>query len=159
MGDFVLNESLTWQAAIQQDPRIAATFVSRPQKILLQAGHQVYKFTEFSLYGPNGVTPWWSSVTPVLPGDTGLRGLQEGAERLGVEASEFARVRNAVSLGWSNSMSQLLRAHLTVRVYAFAGPAAGQHVDSPVGSPKVLFIGGAIQLYIPQLKAAMIAPD
>ena len=116
----------------------------------MNGGHQLYKFTQHSLSYKGRITPWWSSVNLVIPGDTGLKLLLERSERLGVKPAEFARARNAVTNQW-NSMSGLLIGRLIVPAYGFVGRVATQRMDEDPAYKNVKFIGGAIQIWIPNL--------
>lgn len=114
--------------------------------------HLNYSITLFH----NGkATPWWSSVVPINPADTGLDVLLERAARLKTSAASFARARNAVTQQW-NSMSGLLVAETMTPVYAFVGRVAHQPYDERPEFSNVVFIGGAIQLWIPNLTASHV---
>jgi len=126
-----------------------------PQKTLLQAGHRLYKFTQYGLFHNGKTTAWWSSVLPIDQADTGLDVLLERAARLKTTAAEFARARNAVTKHW-NSMSGLLVAEIMSPVYAFVGRVAHQSFDERPEYHNVFFIGGATQLWIPNLTPSHI---
>jgi hypothetical protein len=144
----ILNQDLNFSDAPAE---VKSGFSGRPpRKILLAAGHELYKFTQYDLIHNGKVTPWWSSVKPIDSNDTGLEGLLERSGRLGTTAADFARARNAVTKQW-NSMSGLLLATLTSPVYAFVGRVAHQRFDDHPEYHNVVFIGGAIQLWIPNL--------
>jgi hypothetical protein len=129
------------------------------RKQFLGIGHQLYKFTHHPLFKSDGTaTPWWSSVRPLDPNDPGLEGTVERAERLGVSAPKFARARTAVRWQW-NQMTGLLRARLLVPVYALLGRCAGQPYDEADPLANVVFIGGAWQLWIPNLSQREIVED
>lgn len=150
----ILNENLT-AGELPADVQRAFTG-GQPRKIQLQSGHQLFKFTQYALFGSSGeVTPWWSSVNPVTPSDSGLEMLLVRAARNGTTPADFARARNAVTNQW-NSMSGLLIAKLRQPVYAFVGRVSGQRYDTRPAFRNVLFIGGAIQLWIPNLNFAQI---
>ncbi len=114
------------------------------------------KFTDRPLVQSTGrISPWWSSVEPIASGDTGLAGLLERAERLGVSREEFARARSAVTQQW-NSMSGLMIIRLLVPAYGFVGRCAAQLVDEQsVYMRNVVFIGGAWQSICPAWKLSM----
>jgi len=143
------------------NPTVLKSFRNQSmRKILLDAGHELYKFTSHPLLGsPKGITPYWFSLSP-LEGDRGLAGLMHDAETVHTEAKDFARARAAVAPQWGNSMSNLLRARLMTSAYAFVGQAAGQPCedDPPSAQPmaRVFLIGGAMQLWIPNLTTASI---
>lgn len=120
------------------------------------AGYQLYKFTQYPLLGSDGrVSPWWSSVEPLGGNDPGLAETLKRAERLGVHAAEFARARSAVVKQW-NSMTGLLIAQLTAPVFGFVGTVAHQPIDESPVFRNVVFIGGAKQIWLPNLTAAQI---
>jgi hypothetical protein len=144
----MLNEDLQL-TALPADVRRA--FVGKIQRQPLPAGHELYKFTHHPLFKPDGtVTPWWSSVEPLTPEDPGLEGTLKRAADLGVAAAEFVRARTAVTRQW-NRMSGLLVVRLLVTVVGFAGRCANQQMDDAPEFANVVFIGGAWQLYIPNL--------
>jgi hypothetical protein len=126
-----------------------------PRKLLLASRTELYKFTQYGLFHNGHVSPWWSSVLPIDRNDTGLEELLERSGRLGTAAADFARARNAVTKQW-NSMSGLLLAVLTSPVYAFVGRVRHQQYDNRPEFHNVVFIGGATQLWIPNLTAAQI---
>ena len=148
-----LNEALQFNNV---PPDVKRAFAGgMPQKTLLQPGHRLYKFTEYELFHNGEATAWWSSVFPMNSADTGLEQLLERAARTGGSPAEFARARNAVTKQW-NSMSGLLLAALTSPVYGFVGRVAHQQFDKGSAYCNVVFIGGAIQLWIPNLTAAYV---
>jgi hypothetical protein len=89
--------------------------------------------------------------------DAGLAALLERGVGLGVGAAEFARARSAVTRQW-NSMSGLLIARLVQPVYGFIGRCAAQPIDDAVG-PKVVWIAGAWQAYVPNLTPRRIVVE
>lgn len=147
-ADLVLNETLEFADA-PFDVRRA--FSGRVTKMRLVSGHQLYKFTDRGLFQAGNVTPWWSSVKPINSEDTGLDNFIERTESLDVPADQFARARNAVTAEW-NGMDDLLTARLLTAVFGFAGRAAHQNINQRTADANVVFIGGAIQLWIPNLK-------
>jgi hypothetical protein len=151
----ILNDTIRFEMA----PENVRKAFRRQQatKKLLHSGHQLYKFTGYSLFRPDGsVTPFWFSVSPITPGDTGLAGLQERSVVLTSEASTTARARGAVTRQW-NPMTGLLRARLVAPVYGFIGQCSGQPIDEAPSN--VFFIGGAWQLWIPNLTAQTITQE
>ena len=149
----ILNQNLNFSDAPTE---VKAGFSGGPpRKILLATGDELYKFTQYDLIHNGKVTPWWSSVKPIDSNDTGLEGLLERSGRLGTTSADFARARNAVTKQW-NSMNGLLLAALTSPAYAFVGRVAHQRFDDRPEYHNVVFIGGAIQLWIPNLTAAHI---
>ena len=153
----ILNEDLRFGDVDDADVRRA--FVGGDAvHTKLAIGHQLYKFTEHSLVYRGKVTPWWSSVLPINSSDTGLAVLLERAKRLGVNPNYFSRVRNAVTEEW-NSMDRLLRVTLRVPVYGFVGPTADQKVNKKKTSRNVVWIGGATQLWIPNLTLQHVKED
>jgi hypothetical protein len=123
----------------------------------LDPGFELYKFTHFPLCDPDGrVTPWWFSVTPLFPTDPGLAGVIKQSNNLGNGPRVYSRARAAVTNQW-NHMTNLLKARLLEPIPAFAGRCAGQLVDNEdPGMKNVFFIGGAYQLWIPNLTASQI---
>jgi hypothetical protein len=151
----ILNEHLRFDNA-PSDVRRA--FRGRVEKRLLLPGRELYKFTQATISrGPGGVTPWWSSVIPLSAEDPGLEGTLERAERLGVLPEEFMRSRAAVTRQW-NTLKNLVRVELKTAIYAFFGQCSAQHVDdgSDPDLANVVFIGGAWQLWIPNLSRSAI---
>ena len=134
----------------------------RARKVLLHAKQQFYKFTDASLVRPPrkpgdkpSVSPWWSAVEPIVEQDTGLQGLLDRADNLGVSPATFARARNAVTKQW-NSMSGLVIMQLLTPAYGFVGGVAHQPIDERKDYKNVVFIGGAIQVYIPSLGPSQV---
>jgi hypothetical protein len=72
---------------------------------------------------------------------------------LGVSAKQFSRARNAVTLEW-NSMENLLIVSLTVAAFGFFGMASHQRMEQDPSMSNVVWIGGATQLWIPNLSVA-----
>ena len=129
------------------------------RKQLLEIGHQLYKFTHYPLFRSDGTaTPWWSSVEPLDPTDPGLVGTVERAKKLGASPTDFARARTAVTRQW-NQMRGLLRVRLLVPVFALRGRCASQPYDGASHLANVVFIGGAWQLWIPNLSRREIVAE
>jgi hypothetical protein len=125
---------------------------------LLGINHKLYKFTSHPLFGPGGkVTPFWSSVEPIAPGDPGWEEGQRRAAHIDASQVDTARARAAVTRQW-NSMQGQIRARLCTPVYAFVGQCSGQRIDAE-SDANVFFIGGAWQLWIPNLTSKHIALD
>jgi hypothetical protein len=145
----ILNEQLTFESAASDVRR--AFLGQRAERRLLFGGFQLYKFTQYALFKPDGsVTPWWSSVAPLAVGDPGLEGTLERAQKIGANVQQFVRARTAVTNQW-NALSGTLRARLVLPVYGFAGRCAGQPFDQDLALANVIYIGGAWQLWIPNL--------
>jgi len=146
----MLNQDLKFEDA---PSHVQAAFLGKQaEKLLLSPGHQLYKFTEHPLGDKQRISPWWSSVLPIAPGDTGLESLLKRASTLSVSPNDFARARNAVTKQW-NSMNGLLLVRLNAPAYAFIGRVAHQKVDNDGRFQNVDFIGGAYQLWIPNLQS------
>jgi hypothetical protein len=153
----ILNNTIRFEMA----PENVRKAFRRQQatKKLLHSGHGLYKFTAYPLFRPDGsVTPFWFSVIPITPGDTGLAGLQQRSVVLTSEESTTARARGAVTRQW-NPMTGLLRARLLAPVYGFIGQCSGQPIDEAPWLSNIFFIGGAWQLWIPNLGAQTIAEE
>jgi hypothetical protein len=146
----ILNEALTTDSL---SPDVLRTFIGgKLTKQQLNASTLMYKFTDAPLVQSSGrVSPWWSSVEPIAPGDTGLAGLIERAKALSVLPADFARARSAVTKQW-NSMSNLLVVRLQIPAYGFVGRCSSQQLDNESPALKnVVFIGGAWQIFLPNL--------
>lgn len=145
----VLNESISFVTAPAD---VQQTFHGRTAiRQHVPAGQVLYKFTQFPLVSDKGlITPFWSWATPTNAEDPGLEKLIERAGNLGVPAADFARARSAVVQQW-NEMSGLLRVRLLVPVCGLYGRCGTQRVDQRSEFDKVVFIGGAWQLWIPNL--------
>jgi hypothetical protein len=149
-----LNEVLTFDAAPADVRR--GFRCGRAQKRLLLPGVALYKFTQHPLFDAAGrVTPWWFAVEPLAADDPGLAGALERAKRLGVAPATFVRARAAVTRQW-NTLSDLLRVRLLVPVWAFVGRCADQPIDTDPRLANVVFIGGAYQLWVPNLSRCEI---
>lgn len=147
----ILNESIL---IADIDSGVRAAFIGgRLIRRFVPAGTELYKFTDRTIsLSSESISPWWSAVEPIAPGDTGLQRLAERSQRLNVLPKDFARARSAVTKQW-NSMSQLVLVRLTVPAYSFVGPCSAQNIDNE--SPhlrNVVYIGGAWQIYLPNLK-------
>ncbi len=143
----LLNEVL------ELPPHAAATFVGgRARKVVLAGDRELYKFSSFPMQSAKGViTPWWASVEPLDVGDPGLSGLLERSGRASVDPKDFARARSAVSNDW-NDLENLIRAVLTQSVWCWIGECAHQRMDNTrPDMGNVVYIGGAWQIYLPNL--------
>lgn len=148
-----LNETKDFTTLANLDVRKA--FLAGPEsKELLRAHTKLYKWTQHPLIGPHGITAWWSLVDSLKlkTGTTvpGLESLHEWGSNLGVHEREYARVRSAVTQQW-NTMSKPLFIELTQPVWAWIGKVSGQKKDK--NDPKVFFIGGNYQVWLPNLTA------
>lgn len=143
----VLNESSNLDADASE------TFIGgRAEKVLLFEARALYKFSSFPMTRANGeITPWWSSVLPLGPGDDGLQGLLARSVRAQLNPKDMAQARAAVSKDW-NGLANLLRASLLLPVWCWVGRCASQPIDNTRADlANVRFIGGAWQVYIPNL--------
>lgn len=143
----MLNAGMKWET-LPDDVKRA--FIGQQAELReFLAGTQFYKFTDRPLLGSGSyVTPWWSGVDPLDSSDPGLNGVHARAQDLGVDPAKFARARSAVTLQW-NSMTGLLVVQLIQPVCGFVGRCSHQRMDA--GDPKVVFIGGGWQVYVPNL--------
>ncbi|HWE01839.1 MAG TPA: hypothetical protein VG326_05465 [Tepidisphaeraceae bacterium] len=155
MATAFLNASLkpeSLSADVRSCFRGAISFIKLP------AGTRVFKFTQFPLHGPKGITPWWFSCRPLSGSDIGLEGLLERAKRLNIPPERYARARGAVDEGWGNDMSKLLVAQLLADVGALMGQNASKPINSKISEyDNIAYIGGAWQLYIPALTGLHVA--
>ena len=156
-----LNESKDFVSIATSDDRKAFLNKQPESKELLKAGTKLYKWTQYSLVGPRGITPWWSVVDSLTlkTGSTlpSLQKVHEWDSNLAVHEREYARARSAVTIDW-NSMSKPLFIELIQPVWAWIGKASGQKMyeDDPkkVNETKennVFFIGGNWQVWLPNL--------
>jgi hypothetical protein len=146
----VLNESIS---IADIDTGIKNAFVcGRMTRRLLPAGTELYKFTDRTIsLSSERISPWWSAVEPIAPGDTGLEELCIRSQRLNVLPKDFARARSAVTKQW-NSLSQLVLIHLSIPVFCFVGRCSAQKIDNEAAHLRnVVYIGGAWQIYLPNL--------
>ncbi len=148
-----LNDALRFEDA---PATVKGAFLRTPEKIQVNAGRQLYKWTTYQLL-KEPITPWWSFVESTrLPSGAmaeGFRVAEERARRIGRSHREFARARAAISDRFDNSMSDLLVVTLTEPVWAFAGQASGQPEFKADEAERrhVFLIGGAWQLWVPNL--------
>ena len=85
----ILNESLS-TAELDAGVKRALTG-GRLLRKLLPAGTELYKRTDRTIsLSSDRISPWWSSVEPIAPGDTDLAELSVRAERLNVQPKDFA---------------------------------------------------------------------
>ncbi|MEL6330658.1 MAG: hypothetical protein AAFR38_13460 [Planctomycetota bacterium] len=136
-------------------PDVRSTFIrGRCEPVLLRTGHQLFKYSQHGLVNPKdgSITPWWSSVRPIHPDDTGLAEHERRAEGAGHSGADLARARSAVDKAW-NEMTGMLRIALKVDAWAIAGRCSHQKYDSRNPSlDNVVWIGGAYQLWLPNLR-------
>jgi hypothetical protein len=151
----VLNEGFVWESAPESDRK--AFLGGRAEKRLLPSGTRLYKYTQYAMVHPTRgtVTPWWSSIKPLHPSDPGYEKNEQYAQNLNVSGKDYTRARWAVTKQW-NSLEKVLHAELLLPVYGFAGRVSAQPLDQDDKARKVLLIGGAWQLWIPNLTAAHI---
>lgn len=150
----ILNEGLRFESA---DATVKRAFLRPPEKLLLAARAQLYRWTDSPLNQGGRISPWWSFVeTTQLPSGVvadGFRVSQERAKRIGRTDREFARARAAISAQFNNRLSKLLVIELCESVWGFAGQASGQPEfarDQPELA-NVFLIGGAYQVWVPSL--------
>jgi hypothetical protein len=146
----ILNEFLS---TAELDAGVKRAFTGgRLLRKLLPAGTELYKFTDRTIsLSSDHISPWWSAVEPIAPGDTGLAELGVRAERLNVLPKDFARARSAVTKQW-NPMSQLVLIRTTIPAFCFIGRCSAQLVDETASHLRnVVFMGGAWQVYLPNL--------
>lgn len=154
-----LNYSLTFDQAAMAKPEVRRAFIGgKPEtKERLLASTKLFKWTQYPLVGPKGITPWWSFVEDraLVNGKKvdGLRQSQIYAQRLGAQDSRYARTRSAVTQQW-NQMTKPLVIELMKNVWGFIGKASGQPEDKQMAN--VYLIGGAYQVWIPNLTIAHI---
>lgn len=150
----ILNSDIQFQTL---NPQIQRAFLGKQaDKKLLKQRHLLYRFHNQDHLMPP-ITAWWSSVEPVNSLDCGLTQLIVRANRLQAQLNHFARTQNAVSQNWGNSMNYLLTVELRIPVYAFVGRASHQLIDgNNPGTQNVFFIGGGVQLWIPNLESSHI---
>ena len=130
-------------------------------KVLVPGGTVLYKLTQYDLVYKGQITPWWNYFHPTRVRlengqaffEGGWTEAQVRAQRLGATAEEYGRVRSAVTHEW-NTMTNFLKARLNRDVYGWFGQNMGMPTHQ--NSRKVLFIGGAYQLYIPNLATGMM---
>jgi hypothetical protein len=150
-----LNEKLEFRSASRE---VQMAFLGVPEKVLLKARTKLYKWTDYPLVGPFGITPWWSYFQQTrLPSGfiaEGFGSTENFARRLGVHHREYQRVRGAVSEKFDNNMQLLLLIELTVDAWGFAGRTSGQPEFKDPKLANVYLIGGKGQLWIPGLKAS-----
>lgn len=153
MSGSILNEELKW-SDVSADVRSKFVGGQATRRLFRAWSDEFYKLSSWSLFKPDGtVTPWWSSVQPIDGGDPGLQGTLERAERMGVSAAPFVRARAAVTSQASggNDLTGVLRMKLRVSAYGFFGRCSGQPYSDEPGYSNVLWIGGAYQIWIPNL--------
>ena len=150
----ILNEGLRFESV---DAIVKRAFLRPPEKLLLAARTQLYKWTDSPLNQGGRISPWWSFVeTTRLPSGVatdGFRVSEERAGRIGRTHREFARSRAAISGQFNNRLSKLLVIELSVPVWGFAGQASGQP-EFARNQPElgnVFLIGGAYQAWVPGL--------
>ena len=137
------------------DQSVKSAFLNgHPEMVLwLTPGTRLFKWTK-SVATRHGISPWWQFVdsTRLATGSAvpGIQELQMRAGRLGAANRDFARMRLAVTEQW-NKMTELVAIALQKGAWGYVGKAAGQLKDQ--NDPKVFFIGGEYQVWIPGLTA------
>lgn len=153
--DKVLNESLS-------SPGVSHANFVRWQKVRIEQGTELFKFTEHGLFAGGAVSPWWAYVRGgQQPGDPGLDAVLGRARQVGGGLEACIRDSFAVMFGWNamkNTQSGLVRVQrvrLLVPAIGFHGPCRRMPGKTPpLASPEKdqdWFAGGAMQLYIPNL--------
>lgn len=117
----------------------------------LSPGTKLFKWTA-SITTPRGVSPWWQFLEARRLGTganvPGIRELQIYATRLGAHDRDYNRTRLAVTEQW-NKMTEAVAIELLLGAWGYIGRASGQRKDAD--DPKVYFIGGEYQVWIPGL--------
>jgi hypothetical protein len=141
--------------ATTADADTKRAFVSGHPEVVawLGPGTKLFKWTQ-SITTPRGISPWWQflesrrlTTGAVCPG---IQDFQEYAARLGVHDRDYARVRAAVTEEW-NKMTNPVAIELVNGEWGYIGKAAGQLKTK--ADPKILFIGGEYQVWVPGLVA------
>jgi hypothetical protein len=172
----ILNELLVF---VHEPADVQGAFVGKAaHRTLLPAGLELYKFTGYDVV-PNRAgayySPWWAAVQPLAgSSDPGLDGHVAAARAAGLPMLTYARETFAVMLGWNalgvlqSGLAKVVRIRLTQSVYGFGGLCQRMRETVPpqriVGQLNVhqsplkppTFMGGAYQLYIPNLTAAHV---
>ncbi len=157
MPDLVLNDSLQWG---QLPEYVKQAFKGEGEKVRLEAGYRLYKFSQFDIKRSDGsVSEWWSPVD-AFGDDPGLDQRISLAMRNGVDLREIVRLYCAVKESW-NALTELIKIEMVVPAYAFWGKASGQErgAAGPAQEGKIEdnhktrnLPGNACQFYIPNLK-------
>ncbi len=147
-----LNEGSLFATIASNSVKSAFKAGSPVFKERLRAGTKLFKWTQYQLVGPKGITPWWSLLNDTtLQNGMMVPGFDTIQKRIGggfQNARDYARARNAVTLQW-NQLTKPLVVELTQDVYAFVGVTAHQRRDAD--DDKVFFIGGDYQVWLPGL--------
>lgn len=148
----ILNESASFATFAPNDVKTAFKTGSPVTKERLRAGTKLYKWTQYSLVGPRGITPWWCLMDDTtLQNGAQVPGFATVQRRAGgglQNGRDYARARNAVTLQW-NQLTKPLVIELLQDVYAFVGITAHQRRDQ--NDPQVFLIGGDYQIWLPGL--------
>jgi hypothetical protein len=148
----LLNESLDFSSA---PLHVKQAFLGAPEKLCLNPGTKLYKWTDYPLFGPHGVTEWWGFVIQrTLPSGLvaeGFRTTEKLAARVGTSHQNYQLARMAVSEKFNNKMEHLLVTELILGCWAFAGKTKGQQEFKDPTLSNVYLIGGKCQLWIPNL--------
>ena len=150
----ILNESISFEHA---ELKVRRAFLRNPEKIRVDPPTRLYRWTNPSSFDNSHISPWWSFVesTPLPSGKVadGFLVSEQRAARIGRSHQNFARARAAISDQFRNTMAELLMVKVMQSVWGFAGQASGQpeFADSDVEVRHVFLIGGAYQLWVPNL--------
>lgn len=131
-----LNESINVLPA-----HLAKAFLGVPEKKLLPAGTKLCKQVTAQA-NFNRLSEWW-----ILRSDWDLQ--TKRAVAIAANSAQMVRAQQAVRNDWQPDLEQILHAQLLQPVYAWAGRARWQPLNS--NDPKVMLIGGGMQICIPNL--------
>ena len=137
------------------DDDVKRAFVGGGPEIVawLDAGTKLFKWAQ-SITTPRGISAWWQLLESRRLGSgvfcPGIQEFQEYAARLDIHERDYARVRTAVTEEW-NKMTTPVAIELATGAWGYIGKAAGQL--RTLADPKVFFIGGEYQVWVPGLIA------
>lgn len=136
-----LNETLNVLPA-----HLAKEFLGIPTKQLLPVGAKLCKRVTAQA-NFNRLSEWW-----VLQSEWELQ--TQRAAAIAVTPAQMTRAQQAVRTDWQPNLEKTLHAQLMQPVFAWAGRARWQPLNSR--DPKIILIGGGAQVCIPNLTAVHV---
>lgn len=157
-----LNKGLEWG---QLAANVQNAFTNKKaEKVPLNEGFKLYKFTEWNVQRPDAsLTEWWSTVDDYGV-DPGLKAKINMAKTLRVDIRELVHVTSAVSANW-NGLNYLVIATVQEPVFAFWGQCAQQaRIEDGATARHAMgagltknVTGTAWQFFIPNLTTSYLA--
>lgn len=144
----ILNENLDWNQIVKNNVNAQQAFLRTPVKTLLSQNQMLCRFITTQLNKENirdsGIfsSPWWTDWNGTIQMLSRWKTAQASTK-------DVLRGKLAITSEFSAELDSLVQIVLTKPVYGWKGIARYQD-DNNI---KVTYIGGAMQLYVPNLAA------